>query len=76
MASDVEPAFAHPLHDGGVPVREEAAGDLAVEHIATGRLLRILSDWTMTYPGYHLYYASRRASPAITLVVAALRIPT
>ena len=27
----------------------------------------------MTYPGYHLYYASRRASPALALVVEALR---
>jgi hypothetical protein len=33
----------------------------------------VIDDWAITYPGYHLYYASRRASPALTLVVEALR---
>jgi hypothetical protein len=36
-------------------------------------LTKVLDDWAMTYPGYHLYYASRRASPALALVVEALR---
>lgn len=27
----------------------------------------------MSYPGYHLYYPSRRASPALALVIEALR---
>lgn len=42
-------------------------------HIAAGRLLSVLDDWAATFPGYHLYYASRRASPALALVVDALR---
>ncbi|HXE22129.1 MAG TPA: LysR family transcriptional regulator [Rhodoferax sp.] len=42
-------------------------------HIAAGRLLSVLDDWAATFPGYHLYYASRRASPALVLVVDALR---
>ncbi len=69
--------------NGDLIVRAALAGyglgwvpeDMAAEHIAAGRLVRVLSEWAMTYPGYHLYYASRRASPALTLVVAALRIP-
>jgi DNA-binding transcriptional LysR family regulator len=47
--------------------------DLVDEPIAAGRLRSTLDDWAMTFPGYHLYYASRRASPALTLVVDALR---
>ena len=47
--------------------------DLVGEHIAAGRLRSTLDDWAPTFPGYHLYYASRRASPAVTLVVDALR---
>jgi DNA-binding transcriptional LysR family regulator len=47
--------------------------DLVREHIAAGRLMCVLEDWAVTFPGYHLYYASRRASPASTLVVEALR---
>ena len=47
--------------------------DLVDEHIAAGRLVSTLQDWATTFPGYHLYYASRRASPAVALVVDALR---
>jgi DNA-binding transcriptional LysR family regulator len=47
--------------------------DIVAEHVAAGRLTKILDDWAITYPGYHLYYASRRASPALALVVEALR---
>ena len=47
--------------------------DIVEEHVAAGRLIKALDDWAITYPGYHLYYASRRASPALTLVVEALR---
>jgi DNA-binding transcriptional LysR family regulator len=47
--------------------------DLVKEHIAAGRLMSVLDDWAVTYPGYHLYYASRHASPALALVVEALR---
>ena len=49
--------------------------DLVREHIEAGRLLTTLDDWSITYPGYHLYYASRRSSPALALVVEALRQP-
>jgi DNA-binding transcriptional LysR family regulator len=48
--------------------------DMVAEHVAAGRLQRVLEDWCPTYPGYHLYYPSRRqASPAFALVVEALR---
>jgi DNA-binding transcriptional LysR family regulator len=47
---------------------------LAQPHIAKRRLRRVLEDWCPSYPGYHLYYPSRRqSSPAFALLVEALR---
>jgi DNA-binding transcriptional LysR family regulator len=44
-------------------------------HIVEGRLLRVLDDWCPPFPGYHLYYPSRRQpSPAFSRVVDALRV--
>ena len=45
------------------------------KHIAAGRLVSVLDDWATSFPGYHLYYASRSSSPALALVVEALRQP-
>jgi len=48
--------------------------DVAQPHLAKGRLRRVLDDWCPPYPGYHLYYPSRRqATPAFALLVEALR---
>jgi len=43
-------------------------------HLREGRLMRVLEDWCPPFPGYYLYYPSRRQpSPAFTLVANALR---
>ena len=43
-------------------------------HLADGRLVRVLDDWCPPFPGYHLYYPSRRQhTPAFALLVEALR---
>jgi DNA-binding transcriptional LysR family regulator len=34
------------------------------EMIARGRLIQVLKDWCPTFPGYFLYYPSRRNQPA------------
>lgn len=48
--------------------------DLVQEHVAQGRLIRVLADWCEPFSGYHLYYPSRRqSSPAFTLLRDALR---
>ncbi|TCZ57292.1 LysR family transcriptional regulator [Roseicella aquatilis] len=48
--------------------------DIARQHLAAGRLVRLLQDWSPPWPGYHLYYPSRRqSSPAFALLVEALR---
>ena len=44
-------------------------------HIEEGRLVPVLENWCPPFPGYYLYYPSRRQpSPAFSLVVGALRI--
>lgn len=44
------------------------------DELADGRLVRVLEDWCPPFPGYHLYYPSRRQiSPAFALLVDALR---
>jgi DNA-binding transcriptional LysR family regulator len=48
--------------------------EIAQEHVAEGRLVRVLEEWCNVFPGYHLYYPSRRQpSPAFALIVDALR---
>jgi len=48
--------------------------DMVSQHIAAGRLQQVLDDWCPLFPGYHLYYPSRRQpSPAFALLVEALR---
>jgi DNA-binding transcriptional LysR family regulator len=48
--------------------------DDVLAHLAAGRLIRVLADWCPPYPGYHLYYPSRRQpTSAFRLFVEALR---
>lgn len=43
-------------------------------HLVDGSLVRVLEDWCSVFPGYHLYYPSRRQpSSAFSLIVDALR---
>jgi DNA-binding transcriptional LysR family regulator len=67
-----------------VPMIIDAALDglglacLPEDHLAPlvdkGSLVPVLEEWCVPFPGYHLYYPSRRlASPAFALLVEALR---
>ncbi|MBY3134714.1 LysR family transcriptional regulator [Rhizobium leguminosarum] len=48
--------------------------DIALPHIAEGRLRRVLEAFSPHWDGYHLYYPSRRqSSPAFVALVDALR---
>jgi DNA-binding transcriptional LysR family regulator len=48
--------------------------DYVQADVKAGRLMRVLETWCPPFPGYHLYYPSRRhQSPAFTLLVEALR---
>ena len=48
--------------------------DMVEQYIAAGSLQRVLVDWCPLFPGYHLYYASRRQhSRALAVIIEALR---
>jgi DNA-binding transcriptional LysR family regulator len=40
------------------------AEDRAAPHLASGALVRVLEDWCPPFPGFFLYYPSRRQQPA------------
>ena len=61
------------LADGGIICLTE---DHVEDELSQGRLQRVLVDWCGPFPGYHLYYASRRHnSAAMKLLVEVLRFP-
>jgi DNA-binding transcriptional LysR family regulator len=44
--------------------------DQVEDHLAHGRLIRVLDDWCPPFSGYHLYYPSRRQlTPAFALLL-------
>jgi DNA-binding transcriptional LysR family regulator len=48
--------------------------DTAAPYIERGRLRQVLDPWCAPFPGYHVYFPSRRqASSALSLVIDALR---
>ena len=50
------------------------AEDQVQAQLAKGQLIQVLDDWCTAFPGYHLYYPSRRqSSPAFALLIDALR---
>lgn len=50
---------------------EDAVADL----VETGRLIQVLDDWCQPFPGYFLYYPSRRNLPAaLSALIKALRL--
>ena len=70
------------LNDTALAIEAALAGlglaylpeDRAAPHLADGRLVELLADWSPPFPGYHLYYPSRRQpSPAFALLVETLR---
>lgn len=46
---------------------------LVRSHLDAGRLVEVLREWRRIYEGYHLYYPNRRKSPALGLLLDALR---
>jgi DNA-binding transcriptional LysR family regulator len=52
----------------GIVLEENAA-----PHLAAGRLVQVLDEWSVPFGGFHLYYPSRHASPALRALVEVLR---
>lgn len=70
------------LNSGSLRINAALAGiglsymleDHVQPYLGDGRLIRVLTDWCPPFPGYHLYYPSRRQhSPAFALLLDALR---
>jgi len=49
--------------------------DDAIPHLRSGALVRVLQDWCQPYPGFFIYYPSRRQQPAaLSAFVNAFRL--
>lgn len=48
--------------------------DQVKSHLAAGRLRQVLAEWCPPYPGYYLYYPSRRQTPALKALIEAMRV--
>lgn len=48
---------------------------VVAEHLAAGRLVRVLEDWSPPFPGFFLYYPGRRqVSAALRALLERLRV--
>ena len=71
VVNDIALARLGALGGSGIAYLPE---DYVQPSVEAGRLQRVLADWCPPFPGYHLYYPSRRQqSAAFALVVEALR---
>jgi len=61
MLGDVGLMIGAALHGAGLAYVFE---HMVAEHVAAGRLIQVLDDWCPAYPGFYLYYPSRRQLPA------------
>jgi len=49
--------------------------DRTTHHVASGALVRVLEDWCPPFPGFFLYYPSRRQQPAaLSALIDTLRL--
>lgn len=52
-----------------------ASEEHAAPHLASGALVRVLEDWCQPFPGFFLYYPSRRQQPAaLSALIDTLRL--
>jgi DNA-binding transcriptional LysR family regulator len=71
VLDDVE-LMVHAALDGvGIAFTFE---EQVASHLAKGRLIRVLEDWCPPFPGYFIYYPSRRHQPpGLSALIDALR---
>jgi DNA-binding transcriptional LysR family regulator len=54
-----------------------AAEDRVAEHLESGAFVRVLEDWCPPFPGFFLYYPTRKQHPAaLTALITTLRLET
>ncbi len=70
--SDSDFALQATLEGAGLMMTMEAQVE---EHVSRGNLVSVLRDWCPAFPGYFLYYPSRRNQPAALIaLIKALRL--
>lgn len=73
ILDDPELVVQAALRNVGIGTALESA---VQELIDEGRLTQVLKDWCPSFPGFHLFYPSRRNRPAaLTALIRALRLP-
>lgn len=69
------------VNDGGLVLAAVRAGvglgyvleEEVAAAVADGSLVQVLDDWCVPFPGYHLYYPDRQATPALRALIEVLR---
>lgn len=72
IVDDVQLAIRAALDGVGLAFLSE---ERAAPHLSSGALVRVLEDWCPPFPGYFLYYPSRRQQPAaLAALIETLRL--
>jgi DNA-binding transcriptional LysR family regulator len=72
IVDDVELSIRAALDGVGLAFVDD---DRVAAHLASGALVRVLEDWCQPFPGFFLYYPSRRQLPAaLSALIDTLRL--
>jgi DNA-binding transcriptional LysR family regulator len=72
IVDDVEMMIRAAIDGAGLAFMSE---ERAAPHLASGALVRVLEDWCPPFPGFFLYYPSRRQLPAaLSALIETLRL--
>ena len=72
IADDLNLVIRAALDDVGLASMDE---EKAAPHLASGVLIRVLGEWCQPFPGFFLYYPSRRQQPAaLSALIEVLRM--
>jgi DNA-binding transcriptional LysR family regulator len=72
VVDDVEILIRAAIDSAGLAFLSE---ERVAQHLASGALVRVLEDWRQPFPGFFLYYPSRRQQPAaLSVLINALRL--
>jgi DNA-binding transcriptional LysR family regulator len=73
ILDDPELVVQAALQNVGIGMAPKSAVQALIDE---GRLTKVLNDWCPSFPGFHLFYPSRRNRPAaLTALIRALRLP-
>jgi DNA-binding transcriptional LysR family regulator len=72
VVDDLEIVIRAAIEGAGLAYMSE---EHAAPHLASGALVQVLEDWCQPYPGFFLYYPSRRQQPAaLSALISVLRL--